>query len=435
MSRRDTIYALSSGLLPSGVAVIRISGPHARYAAETMTGGLPPARSASLRSIRSRNGDLLDEGLVLFFPAPRSFTGEDCIELQVHGSRAVVAAILAELAAFEGMRDAEAGEFTRRAFENGRLDLTEVEGLADLIAAETEFQRRLALDASQGRLRDLYEGWSNRLAKGRAWIEAEFDFSDEDDIPGSMQDRIWPDIRGLIEELDRHLSGALTGERLRSGFKIVLTGAVNAGKSSLLNALAQRDAAIVSPIPGTTRDAISVQLDIGGYPVTLIDTAGLRQAGDPVEQEGIRRAERAVAQADIILHLLTDETTMSPSANPSAAIIPVMSKSDLGANEIGGAISVSAHTGDGLELLVATIRQKLMELYPVQSLALPSRARQTRHLSAARTWLDRALTSSDPLELRAEHLRFAQDELGHITGRVSPDDLLGHIFAEFCIGK
>ena len=349
-----------------------------------------------------------------------------------------MAATLRQLSAFDGLRQAEPGEFTRRAFENGRLDLTEVEGLSDLIAAETEFQRRLALEASQGRLRELYESWSRRLVRARAWIEAEFDFADEEDVPESMQDTVWPDICHLVAELDRHLEGATAAERVRSGFKVVLTGAVNAGKSSLLNALAGRDAAIVSQIPGTTRDTIAVDLDIGGYPVTLIDTAGLRETSDPVEQEGIRRAEAARAGADIVLHLVSPDTATDGNRTipNDASVILIASKSDAdGPFAPAGAIRVSAHTGAGLQTLLDAIGARLKEAYPLQSLTLPSRARQTGHLESARSWLKQALGSNDPLELRAEHLRAAQEELGKITGKVSPDDLLDHIFAEFCIGK
>jgi tRNA modification GTPase len=432
----DTIYALSTGLLPSGVAIIRISGPGTRFACETMCGSLPEPRYTALRSIRRRNGDVLDEGLVLCFPGPHSFTGEDCVEFQLHGSRAVVTAVLNELSAFPGLREAEPGEFTRRAFENGRMDLTEVEGLSDLIAAQTEYQRRLALEASQGRLRQLYEGWSQRLLQARAWIEAEFDFADEDDVPDSMQERVWPDLALLVEEIDRHLAGAGTAERLRSGFRVVLAGAVNAGKSSLLNALARRDAAIVSPVPGTTRDIISVDLDIGGYPVTLTDTAGLRDTDDVIEREGVTRAQRAMASADLILHLIgSEDDDRLPEAE--APVLHVMSKCDMRqpATVDPDVISVSSVTGIGLDQLVAAIKASLSSRYPVESLAAPFRTRQIECLKATRAAAAEALQSSASLELRAEHLRVAQEHLGRITGRVSPDDLLGHIFAEFCIGK
>ncbi|MFZ1773703.1 MAG: tRNA uridine-5-carboxymethylaminomethyl(34) synthesis GTPase MnmE, partial [Rhizobiaceae bacterium] len=276
MSGVDTIYALSSGGMPSGVAVVRISGGAVAAVAEIVCGGLPAARYASLRPIRSRNGELLDEGLVIYFPGPASFTGEDVLEIHLHGSRAVAAAVLSELAGFTGLRMAEAGEFSRRAYLNGKKDLAAVEGLADLIAAETEAQRRFAQGNSSGVQSRLYQSWRQRIIDMRSLIEAELDFADEGDIAGSVSDLVWGDAARLGEEIRGHLAGFKRAEIVLDGFKVVLAGAPNAGKSSLLNALAKRDAAIVSDEPGTTRDLVDVSLDLGGMKVVLTDTAGIR---------------------------------------------------------------------------------------------------------------------------------------------------------------
>ena len=284
----DTIVALASGPGVAAVAVIRVSGPGTREALEALCGGVPPPRHAALRDIGPR-GAKLDRGLVLFFPRPASFTGEDMAELQLHGSRAVIRAVLDALLALPGMRLAEPGEFARRAFENGKLDLTEVEGLADLVNAETEAQRRQALAQSEGSLRQLYEGWRAELLGAQALVEAGLDFADEGDVATDVSVKAGAVVQSLRESIARHLADH-RGERLRDGFRIVIAGPPNAGKSSLLNALAKRDAAIVSEEAGTTRDVIEVHLDLGGWPVVLADTAGLRPTNDAIEQEGVRRA-------------------------------------------------------------------------------------------------------------------------------------------------
>ncbi len=286
----DTIFALSSGPPPSGVAVIRLSGPGVRFGLETLVESVPEPRHASLRSIRGRDGEVIDRGLVLFFPGPASFTGEDVAELHVHGGRAVVAAVLAAVEPLPGFRPAEAGEFTRRAFANQRMDLTQVEGLADLIAAETEAQRRQALRQADGALGRRYESWRNVLIHARALVEAELDFAEEDDVPPRASAPVWDSVALLEKEIVNHIEDR-RGERLRDGVEIVILGPPNAGKSSLLNAIANRDVAIVTPEAGTTRDLIEVKLDLGSMPVTLVDTAGLRQTASLVESEGIRRAE------------------------------------------------------------------------------------------------------------------------------------------------
>lgn len=431
----DTIYALSSGALPSGVAVIRLSGPHSLETCRRLCGSIPLARHAALKMIRTRNDAILDQALVLVFPAPASFTGEDCVEFHLHGGVAVVRAVLQLLADEPGLRAAAAGEFTRRAFENGKLDLVEVEGLGDLVTAETEMQRRLAMQQARGGLSDLYDGWATRLTRARALIEAELDFADEDDVPGSVSDQVWADMTKLSRELSAHLALARTGERIRDGITVVLAGEPNAGKSSLLNRLAQRDVAIVTPVPGTTRDILSVDLDIHGFAVKLLDTAGLRAAEDAVEREGIRRAEAAIANADIVLLLAAPDTDYPDvSSQKNATMIRVATKSDLGPASLDADFTISTVTGDGLDALLAGLLDGLHLRQGAVNLAIPSRMRHVEHLRRCDAELHDALYGFD-LELRAEHLRRAADALGRITGRVDVEDLLDIVFRDFCIGK
>lgn len=433
----DTIFALSTGSMPSGVAVIRLSGPQVRFALETICGSVPQARRASLKALRRRDGSIVDSGLALYFPGPHSFTGEDCGELQVHGGRAVVHALLTELEALDGCRHAEAGEFTRRAFENGRMDLTEVEGLGDLIAAQTEMQRRFALELASGGLSRLYFEWSGRLLYARAMIEAELDFADEDDVPGSVSERIWADMAALAEAMQGQLEAGKAAERVREGFRIAIAGRPNSGKSSLINAIAKRDVAIVSDIAGTTRDVLSVDLDIGGYAVTLSDTAGLRESGDLIEKEGVRRAERAMAEADLVLYLVDMTANALPAFSQENALL-IGTKADLVPNpERGGFDSViSSSTGAGLDALIDAIREKLAARIDPSVMALPTRMRHRQHLRESLAFLSEAvIEQAKPVELRAEDLRLAADALGRITGRTDPEDLLDVIFASFCIGK
>src|SRR5712672_2205123 len=301
---RDTIFALSSGRPPAAIAVIRISGPRAGTALERMIGRVPQPRRAALARVRDpASGEIIDEALVLWFPGPNSETGEDTAELQVHCGRAVIAGLLAALGKLDGLRPAEAGEFTRRAFENGRLDLTAVEGLADLVAAETEAQRRQAFRHLKGMLGERAETWRQRLIEALAFVEAGIDFSDEDDVPKDMMARALAIVRPLAEEIGR-AAGAGQGERLREGLRVAIAGPPNAGKSTLFNRVARREAAIVSPFPGTTRDVLELHLDLGGYPVTMLDTAGIRETSDPVEREGVRRASERAAGADLVLWVL-----------------------------------------------------------------------------------------------------------------------------------
>jgi tRNA modification GTPase len=439
MPSTDTIYALSSGSLPAGVAIIRVSGPATADALVRLCGALPAPRIAALRTIRTRNGETLDSGLVLYFPAPASFTGEDCCELQVHGGRAVVSAILEELAATEGLRHAEAGEFARRAFQNGKLDLVEVEGLADLIAAETEMQRRLAIEHSGGGQSALYAGWARRLTHSRAMIEAELDFADEDDVPGSVSAAIWEDIGRLRQEIDEHIARAGLAEIIRDGLKIVIAGEPNAGKSSLLNALARRDIAIVTEVAGTTRDVLSVDLSLAGFSVKLFDTAGLRETDELVEREGIRRARQVIADADLVL-LLSEKPgsfRLDEALPEKVPVIRVATKVDRPSPQWAASdadIFLSTRTGEGMADLLTALQSHLPDLVGKTALSMPSRKRHVDCLRQASAALERSLSSSE-LELRAEQLRQAGDALGKITGRVDVENLLDVIFSEFCIGK
>lgn len=430
----DTIFALSSGALPAGVAVLRLSGPGAFGALEALTQKpLPEVRRAALRKIVSRSGLLLDEALVLTFQAPHSFTGEDIVELHLHGSRAVVQAVLAEMTEMVGLRLAEAGEFSRRAFENGRLDLIEAEGLAELISAETEMQRRLAVEQSFGGQSALYESWAQRLTYARAMIEAELDFADEDDVPGSVADKMVQDITKLRDELGRHLSSARAGEIIRDGYKIAIIGAPNAGKSSLLNALASRDVAIVTEVAGTTRDIIRVDLDLDGYLVKLFDTAGLRDSEDLVEQEGIRRAWMAIEESDLVIHVEEiDSHAERPELPHHKQVLRIGSKSDLHQPSLSYDLCLSTKTGEGIAQLRALIIEKVQVVW--NGASVPTRQRQLDLLKNASNSIRDALNAPE-LEFRAEHLRSAAAALGRITGRVDVEQLLDVIFSQFCIGK
>ena len=438
----ETIFALSSGTLPAGVAVVRLSGPATFSVLRTLVGELPEPRFAALRSIRSRDGRLLDTGLVVNFPNPASFTGEDCAEIHLHGGKAVVAALLSELESFEGCRIAEAGEFSRRAFENGKLDLVEVEGLADLLAAETEMQRRLAAEQSFGRLSAVYEAWRERLLHARAMIEAELDFSDEGDIPGAVSDRVWPDLGALAVEVRKQLEAERAGEIIRDGFKVVIAGSPNVGKSSLLNALADREIAIVTEYAGTTRDILHCELDLDGFAVHLFDTAGIRETNEPVEQEGIRRALGKMAEADLILHL-KDASAAAGSVDLAydgdVPVITIGTKTDLRNDSSPKQtydLMISSVQRAGMEELRQAILRKVRQKTDVMSLAIPSRIRQRQHLRDVLTNVEEAIKNVHiGLELRAEYLRRASDSLGRITGKIDVEAMLGKIFSDFCVGK
>ncbi|WP_417414832.1 tRNA uridine-5-carboxymethylaminomethyl(34) synthesis GTPase MnmE [Hoeflea sp.] len=440
---RDTIFALSSGAPPAGVAVIRISGPGVRFGLETIVGTVPSPRMAHLAYLRDEAGQVLDHGLVLFFPGPKSFTGEDVAEFQIHGGRASVSSVLTVLSMLPGFRLAEPGEYTKRAFENGRMDLTAVEGLSDLIRAETEAQRQQALGQAGGVLKHLYEGWAKKITHARAMIEAELDFSDEEDIPGSVTDRIWPELNQLASDISAHLSQAKAGEIIRDGFRIALIGAPNAGKSSLLNALAQRDVAIVSDIPGTTRDVVEVRLDIGGNLVLLQDTAGLRDSEDEIELEGIRRSLSAAESADLVLELRDVRELMESSTEEGPRIgesLVVWSKSDLldsaDLSPDTRELLISSKSGVGIDTLLSVIKQRITSFTKQAGEFLPTRERHIQHLVICERELRQAIGDENlPIEVRSEYLRNAATALGRITGRVDVEDLLGVIFSEFCVGK
>jgi tRNA modification GTPase len=452
-TERDTIFALSSGRPPAAIAVVRISGPRARVALEQLTGRVPQPRRASLARVRDpATGDVIDEGLALWFPGPNSETGEDIAELQVHGGRAVIAAVLAALAKLAGLRHAEAGEFTRRAFENGRMDLTAVEGLADLVAAETEAQRRQAYQHLKGLLGDRAETWRQRLIEALALVEAGIDFSDEDDVPKDMMARSLALIRPLAEEISK--AGTGQGERLREGLRVAIAGPPNAGKSTLFNRLARREAAIVSPFPGTTRDVLELHLDLGGYPVTVLDTAGIRETNDPVEREGVRRASEQAAGANLVLWVVDAaasecQTLRLPAikvASESAAWL-VVNKMDLVAEEKQRRIEsrfdtkevvnfVSSKTGAGVDELVNAVA-RFAERFFTPEPALVTRERQRAHLKETVLALQGAQRAAQDgrEEIMAEQLRLATRALGKLLGRVDVEDVLDVIFRDFCIGK
>jgi tRNA modification GTPase len=455
---RPTIFALSSGRPPAAIAVVRVSGPSARLALEKLTGRMPEPRRAALVRVRDQaSGEAIDEALALWFPGPHSETGEDVAELQLHGGHAVIAGVLDALGKIDGCRPAEPGEFTRRAFENGRLDLTAVEGLADLIAAETPAQRRQAFRQLKGLIGDRAEGWRRRLIKALALVEARIDFSDEADVPEDLVGPALHAARQLRDEIAATLADGRCGERLRDGLVVAIAGPPNAGKSTLFNRLARREAAIVSPYAGTTRDVIEVHLDLAGYPVTLLDTAGIRESVEPVEQEGVRRARERAASADLVLWV-TDLSAAGRTRDhatgtlKAAAIWLVGNKIDLapdkacaakqGHNENNHAqfsSSVSAANGDGIEALVTALAGYASDYFHAAESGIVTRARHRCALEETVAALDRALAEAASAkrreELIAEELRAAAMTLGRLTGRVDVEDILDVIFRDFCIGK
>ncbi len=436
---QHSIYALSSGRLPSGVAVVRLSGPHTRAALVAITGSIPEPRVMRLGAICSPGGILLDNGLVVFFPAPGSFTGEDSCEFHLHGGRAVVAAVLEAVGSIEGFRHAEPGEFSRRAFLNGKIDLTGAEALSDLVSAETEAQRRFALMNASGAQSAVYKEWRRRTVQARSMIEAELDFSDQEDVPGSISNEVWTDMQAMVGEINRHVLCYRRAEILKDGYKVVILGAPNAGKSSLLNALAGRDVAIVTDEPGTTRDLVEVTLDLDGIKTTIVDTAGIREIAGTVEAIGIARAIELAASADLVLEL-RDLTNPGASAAPEGGIdrIVVGTKSDLLGGEMPVAYDfvISTKTETGLASLLAEIGRRAAAAAGNLGDVLPSRLRHIELLRQCVVALKEATEGGDrPLELRAEDLRRAGDSLGRIAGNVDVEDLLDAIFSTFCIGK
>jgi tRNA modification GTPase len=452
MSDRSTIFALSSGRPPAAIAVVRVSGPLAGVALEKLIGRLPEPRKAALARVRDpANGEPIDEALALWFPGPRSETGEDVAELQLHGGHAVVAAVLDALGTIPGCRLAEPGEFTRRAFEAGQLDLTEVEGLGDLIAAETAAQRRQAFRQLKGLIGDRAEAWRQRLVEALALVEARIDFSDEADVP---EDLIGPALHAaqqLRDEIAAKLGDGRRGERLREGLVVAIAGPPNAGKSTLFNRLARRDAAIVSPHAGTTRDVIEVHLDIEGYPVTLLDTAGIRDSSEPIEQEGMRRARERATGADIVLWVVDVSAAAGMGVRPdldreATDIWLVGNKMDVvekslrhtQKDEYGFTCLISAEGGQGIEALEAGLAEYARSFFAAAESSVVTRARHRRAFEDTVAALDRAVAEGKAAgreELIAEELRTAATILGRLTGRVDVEDILDVIFRDFCIGK
>jgi tRNA modification GTPase len=442
MSDLLTIFALSSGAGRAGVAVVRASGPQARHCMLGLAGdAVPPPRLAVLRTLRHPKSRLvLDKALVLWFPAPHSFTGEDCCEFHIHGGRAVLAGVLGALAGLEGVRLAEPGEFTRRAFENGKLDLTAAEGLADLIDAETEAQRLQALRQLDGGLGLVADLWRLDLVRAMGLVEAAIDFSDEADVSTRAVEQARAIVLTLYGALERVLNDGRRGEILRDGFKVVIAGPPNAGKSSLLNALARRDVAIVSEEPGTTRDVVEVRLDLCGVPILVMDTAGLRDAPGAVEREGIRRTLGRAQEADLVLWLV--DAVAPQVAIPdvlltgAAPVVLVVNKADLVHEGVTGALSVSAVTGTGLPGLVDEISRRAATSDSIGDGPVITRARHRGLLEACHARCGEFLDGSgEHTELRAEDLRRAAHALGQLTGRVDVEEVLGEIFGRFCIGK
>jgi tRNA modification GTPase len=432
VARADTIFALSTASGRSGVAIIRVSGPGAGRALERLSGEAKPAvRLAALRRFRDAFGEI-DRGLVLWFEGPASFTGEDSAEFHVHGGRAIVEAMLSALAAIPGLRPAEPGEVTRRAVENGKLDLTRAEALADLIDAETEGQRRQALRQYEGVLYGFYESWRTRLIAAVAWAEAAIDFADEE-IPEDAFGKARTAVGEIAEEIQGHLDDRHRGELVRDGLNLTVIGNPNAGKSSLVNALAKRDVAIVSEVAGTTRDVIEVRLNLGGYLVTLADTAGLRETSDAIESEGVRRALARAEAADLVI-LLQDGTAAKAAAFEDADLV-VWNKADLPWPEPREGLKLSLKTGEGLDALLAALTARVAQKLEAPAEAPPvTRARHRHALEEAAVALVRAGAATEP-ELMAEDVRLAMRAIGRITGKVDVEDLLDVIFRDFCIGK
>lgn len=438
----DTIFALSTVMGRSGVAVIRVSGTASWDGCASFLGTqkLPDPRYAVTRKLyHPITGELLDNAMIIGFRSPASFTGEDCIEYHVHGGTAIIQGVLSALSCMKNHRMALPGEFTRRAFENEKMDLTAAEAVADLIHAETESQRLQALKQMDGALFHLYEGWRDKIAKLLALMEADLDFSDQD-LPDDLLLKVRPDVSDVMNEIKNHINDGRRGELLRDGFRLVILGAPNAGKSSLLNALVQRDAAIVSPIAGTTRDVIDVHLNLGGYPVVLADTAGLRHSNDSIESEGIRRAITRAEGADIKILLLDgtntpDEKTLSLKDEKSICIINKVDNPKFNsANFNETDIKISALTGEGIESLVSVLISRIKDIIGGADTPALTRARHREALEKTYESLVRSMKAPLP-ELAAEDLRLSVRYLGSLTGRVDVEDLLDMIFRDFCIGK
>ena len=440
--RDQTIFALSSGRLPSAIALVRVSGPQAKKIVTVLSGKLPSPRMATRALLRDVGQRPIDDAVVLWFPGPASATGEDVAEFHVHGGRAVLAALFAALSGFEDVRAAEPGEFTRRAFENGKLDLTEAEGLDDLIHADTDRQRRQALRQLKGLLGDRARDWRARIIEASALIEAGIDFSDEGDVPAELIAPALAKVTALLAEIEDVLAGQGRSERLRDGLVVAIAGPPNVGKSTLMNQLARREVAIVSPHAGTTRDVIEVQLDLDGYPVTVIDTAGIRETDDPVEQEGVRRARARAADADLVLWL-ADSSGVEIQGEGTVPVWRVRNKIDLdmadrplAESAEGRAFRISARDGDGVPELIAALVGFAQDYFGGSEGGMIGRTRQRKLLQETAASLRRCVeVVGQGEELAAEELRVAARSLGRLLGRVDVEDILDVIFREFCVGK
>ena len=448
--REQTIFALSSGRPPSAIALVRVSGPQAGAAIISLAGKLPTPRMATRVLLRDESRQPIDDAVVLWFPGPASATGEDVAEFHVHGGRAVLAGLFAALSVFENMRAAEPGEFTRRAFENGKLDLTEAEALDDLIHADTDRQRRQALRQMKGLLGDKARDWRARIIEASALIEAGIDFSDEGDVPQELIKPALAKIKALHGEITEVLAAQGQSERLRDGLVVTIAGPPNVGKSTLMNQLARREVAIVSPHAGTTRDVIEIQLDLDGYPVTVIDTAGIRETDDPVEQEGVRRARARAEDADLVLWMVDAQHSKARREGSAGAWVvrnkmdleavdgasPDKSANGLPAAERRTEFGISAARGDGLQELVAALVVFARDFFGSAEGGLIGRARQRKLLQETALMLHRSIeVVGRGEELAAEELRRAVVTLGQLLGRVDVEDVLDVIFRDFCIGK
>ena len=429
----DTIYAVATGIGRSAIAIIRVSGSQSLEVARQLSGRVPPVRRAVFARLRDpASGEMLDEALLLRFEGAHSEVGEDGIELHVHGSKAVIAAVLAVLARLPGLRPAEPGEFARRAFRNGKMDLAQIEGLADLIDAETEWQRRQAQRQLSGAMREGTAPWRTALIAAAAQVETAIDFAEDVDLGATVRDTALAIIDPVLAGLRRELERGPGAERVRDGVQIVIAGPPNAGKSTLLNTLVRREAAIVSTIAGTTRDPIEVHLDLGGCPVTLVDTAGLRDASEPVEQIGVRRGRDRADTADLVLWLSEDGQAPPDFGPPVWRLKP---KSDVASNdEDEGWMSLSARTGHNIDRLLQRLTEFVQSVAATGAEGLLARARHRAAFETAVAALDRAAATL-PLELLAEELRTARFALDRLIGRVDVEDILGDIFSRFCIGK
>ncbi len=427
----DTIFSQATAVGRAGVSIVRVSGPLAHDICTRMVGSLPKPRSSALRMVKDHDGDFIDQALILSFVGPDSFTGEDVVELHLHGSIAIIRRVLGVLSEFQGARLAEPGEFTRRALENGRLDLVQVEGLADLIEAETEAQRKQALRVLSGALGSKIDGWRKSLIRAAALLEATIDFADED-VPVDVSDEVRELLNGVDNALTAEIEGTKAAERIRTGFEVAIIGAPNVGKSTLLNRLAGREAAITSSIAGTTRDVIEVRMDLGGLPVTLLDTAGIRESTDKIESLGVDLAIRRATAADLRIFLLDEEE--SPPIEPNLNDIILSSKADITGREYP---AISGKSGAGVDTLLLEVEKILARL--ASGAGLATHERHAKAMSVSKSSLNEAqiLLNSGPdqYDIVAAELRIGIHALEVLVGRIDAENLLDEIFASFCLGK